>query len=168
MESKQSMKEIAEGYRMLGDYYLMTGQQEKAVEEYASLSREHPGDSNTKSIYVGLLIGRNQFAEAAKLNGDVLEKNPHDVLGLIARGMIFIRQGKPEDAIAPLQAALRVEPDNGTGHYYLGLAYNRLSKLDVAESEWRQAARLHPDSLESQQGLAEAALRRGNYSQLEE
>lgn len=168
IEAKQSMKEVSEGYRMLGDYYLMTGQQEKALAEYASLCHEHPDDSNTKKIYVGLLVGRNQVVEAAKLNDEILKKNPNDLGALIERGLIFIRQGRANDAVAPLQAALKIEPDNGTGHYYLGLAYNQLSKPDLAESEWHKAAQLRPNSADVQQGLAEIARRRGNFDQVEE
>ena len=170
-ETKQSMKEISEGYRMLGDFYLMTGQQEKALAEYASLCREHPDDLTTKKLYIGLLvdkIDKNAIAEAATLNDEILKKNPNDVGGLIERGLILIREKRANDAIAPLQAALKIEPDNGTGHYFLGLAFNELARPDVAESEWRKAAQLRPDSQEAQKGLAEVALRRGNFTQLEE
>jgi len=168
IETKQNMKESSEGYRMLGDFYLITGQQDKAFAEYASLCHEHPDDMDTKRIYLGMLVGRNQVVEAAKLNDEILKKNPQDVGGLIERGVILIREKHANDAIAPLQAALKIEPDNGAGHYFLGLAFNDLLRPEVAESEWRKAAQLRPNSVEVQQGLAEVALRRGNISQLEE
>ncbi|MHB8652822.1 MAG: tetratricopeptide repeat protein [Terriglobia bacterium] len=168
VETKQDMKEISEGYRTLGDFYQMTGQQDKAFAEYASLCHEHPDDLIIKKIYIGMLAGRNQVAEAAKLNDEILKENPHDVGGLLESGLIFIRQGRANDAIAPLQAVLKIEPDNGIGHYYLGLAYNQLSKPDLAEIEWHKAAQLRPNSADVQQGLAEFALRRGDYSQLEQ
>lgn len=165
-QAKRALGDNPEGYRMLGDFLIRTRQVAKALDEYASLYKEHPKDAAVKRNYILLLIERYRLDEATKLNDEVLKRNPRDPDALIAKGKIWIYQDRANDAIPLLESALKTDPNNAVGHYYLGVAYNRVGKVDLAMSEWKEAARLRPEMADAQEDLARAAQQRGDIDQL--
>ena len=145
---------------MLGEYYLGMGDGDKALAEFASLSNEHPKDLVTKKGYIELLLAKNRVDEATKLNEEILKSNPKDIDAQILKASIMIGNGKSQDAIPMLEAALKAQSDNAVGHLQLGKAYQGIGNADRAEAEWREAARLNPNMLHSasdpQEGRAAA------------
>src|SRR5262249_40429104 len=61
-----------DGYRLLADFYLTTGDLDKAIAEYSAILERHPGDLRSKKNSVQLLILANRLDEAQKLNDEVL------------------------------------------------------------------------------------------------
>jgi tetratricopeptide (TPR) repeat protein len=51
-------------------------------------------------------------------------------------GMALLGEKKYEDAIAPLQMAVKLEPGNPAGHYNLATAYARTGRKEAAEREF--------------------------------
>ena len=162
-DAKKDMTNDSSGYRMLGDFYIATGDTEKASAEFASLVQAHPKDSSVKRTYVQLLIFQNRMAEAQTLNDQVLKDNPKDVDATIVRAQILSREGNTNDAISALQGVVKNAPDNAVGHYYLGVIYNQTGASELAESEWRTAARLTPSLVDAQRALASLGVNRGNW-----
>jgi tetratricopeptide (TPR) repeat protein len=165
---KQDFPNNSVGYRLLGDFYFATGDIDKALAEYALLYQAHQKDIRVKKNYVQLLILRNRLDEARKLDDEILKANPNDEDALICRGQIQFRDGHPNDAAETLQTVIKNDPDNSVAHYHFGLALNELGSQQRAESEWQNAARLRPELVEAQLALADAALRRGDASALEQ
>jgi len=165
-QAKKDLGDNPEAYRMLGDFYFSRNQLDKALAEYASLNREHPADLRVKKNYIQLLILQEKLDDATKLNDEILKANANDVDGLIYRGQILNRQGRPADAVPAFEAALKTEPDNALAHYHLGIAFNASGKLEQAESEWREAVRLRPPMVAAQQALANVAIRKNDFDLL--
>jgi len=166
---RQTTKELSDvpiGYRMLGDFYFATGDIDKAVDEYASIYKDHPKDLQAKKNYIQLLILKNRLQEARKLNDEILKGSPQDNEGLIYRGQIQLRDGHLDEAITALQAALKSDPDNGVAHYHLGMAFDQQGNIGRAETEWREAVRLRPDLMEAQRALAAVSIRKTDWSSL--
>ena len=153
---------------MLGDFYVATGDLDKATAEYAALYQEHPKDIQVKKNYIQLLIQKNRFDEARKLNDELLKASPNDNEALVYRGQMQISGGNLKDAIATLQTVIKNDPNNSGAHYSLGVAFDKSGDLERAETEWREAVRLRPDSVDAQRALAGAALRRGDPVRLAE
>jgi tetratricopeptide (TPR) repeat protein len=166
IEAKKVLADNPDGYRMLGDFYFNLGEIDKALAEFASLYQEHPKDLRVKKNYIQLLILRDRFDEATKLNDEILEANPKDVEALIHRGQVLNGEGRPNDAVPVLESALKIEPDSAVGHYHLGASFSLLGNLARAESEWREAARLNPNMMPAQFALAEVAMRKGDVDLL--
>jgi len=166
-DAKAALKDNPQGYRMLGEFYVSLGELDKAVVEYASLCKEHPQDLLVKKNYIQLLIQMSRLNEASSLTDEILKKSPNDVDALIDRGEILERQGKNDEAVQSLQAALRADPESALGHYYLGVAYGQSGgKVNLAEAEWRQAVRIFPALVDAQKDLAVLAMRKGEWDQL--
>ena len=53
-----------------------------------------------------------------------------------AVGISYLKLGKPERAIPPLQEATRLAPDIAINHYLLGVAYNNAGQLDEAADQF--------------------------------
>jgi tetratricopeptide (TPR) repeat protein len=156
------------GYRLLGEFYFLTGDLDKATAEYADLYREHPQDMEVKNIYIQLLIQSKRFAEAHRLDDEILKTNPNDEEALVYQSQMQISQGDVNTATQTLQTVIKNAPKNSEAHYVLGVAFEKLGKLQSAEGEWREALRLRPDLLDAQRALANAAMRQGDMATLQE
>ena len=80
-----------------------------------------------------------KHALAVTTNNDVAENN---------LGIVFLRQGKVDEAISLLQAAVDLRPDNSPAHENLAKAL--LEKDDVADAltHYRKLLELQPDNIE--------------------
>ena len=160
-QTKKALSDNPEAYRMLGDFYA-TSDIDKATAEYASLYRDHPKDLQVKKNYIQLLLLKNRFDEATKLDDEILKGNAKDIEALVYKGELQLRRNDSNGALDSLQSALRYDPENAVAHYQLGLAYAQQHSEGRAESEWREAVRIRPDLTDAQRSLAGMELRRGD------
>jgi len=166
IETKKNFDGNSVGYRMLGDFYIGTGDLEKAVAEYRTLHKEHPKDIQVKKNFADLLIHTKRFEEAKKVNDEILKADANDTDGLIYRAQLQLQQGDTNGALSTMQAAVTNDPSNAMSHYQLSVAYRKSGNLESAESELREAVRLRPDLVEAQRELAVLAMRRGDMTTL--
>jgi tetratricopeptide (TPR) repeat protein len=160
-QTKKALSDNPEAYRMLGDFYA-TSDIDKATAEYASLYRDHPKDQQVKKNYIQLLLLKNRFDEATKLDDEILKGNAKDIEALVYKGELQLRRNDANGALDSLQSALRYDPENAVAHYQLGLAYAQQHSEGRAESEWREAVRIRPDLTDAQRSLAGMEMRRGD------
>lgn len=161
-QAKKDLADNPESYTMLGDLYYEEGKLDQALAEYASLYQSHNKDLRVKKNYIQLLILHNRLDEAAKLDDEVLKGDPGESEAEVLRGQILIRRGRPADALPLLQSAVKSDPQDALGHYYLGVAFNLTGDIGQAEKEWREAVRLRPTMVEAHQALADLGMRKGN------
>ena len=156
------------GYRMLGDFYFATDDLDKATAEYAAVFHDHPNDLEVKKNYIQLLIQKERLDEARSLDDEILASNSQDIDALIDRSQIQMQEGRLNEASSTLENVTKNDPENGVGHYYLGVGLQKLGSLERAETEWRDAARLRPDLLQAQRALAGVAMRKGDMAALQQ
>lgn len=94
--------------------------------------------SSAPSEYVlGELARQNQqtsvavehFERATKLDGEFTD-------AFIGLGRTLIEGGRVAEALAPLQTAVKLQPDNPAAHFYLGTAYQRSGRQQDASREF--------------------------------
>jgi Flp pilus assembly protein TadD len=166
--AKQDFPNNSAGYRMLGDFYYLTGDVDNALAEYAALNHDHPKDAQVKKNYIELLILKNRDADARKLNDEFLKADPSDNDALVYRAQLQLRAGDANSAVSTLQTVNKNDPNNATAHYQLGAAYQQLGNLDRARSEWLDAMRLRPNQVQTVRALASLSLRQGDMTTLEQ
>jgi len=167
-QSRDAFPRNSAGYRMLGDFYLASGNVDGALAEYADLYRKHANDIQVKKNYIQLLIVRNRLDEADKLNSELLKASSGDVDALIDRGQIQYRRGDPQTAQKTLQRALANDPSNGIAYYQLGLVFDQVGQPLEAEKAWQDAIRFRPDLTDAHLALAKTAIRQGDMRALQE
>lgn len=156
------------GYRLLGDYYLNRGDSAKALAEFASLSIEHPMDSNVRKSYAELLILAKKWDEASPQVDDLLKSAPQDDGALVLKGQILLQTGKPDDALHTLEQAVKNNPANAYGHFQLGMAHLAKGSVHQAEGEWHAATQIRPDMADAWIALGKIASDRRDWSALEQ
>lgn len=166
-QAKQDLKDDPKAYRMLGDYYFSRGDLAKALEEFATVSSQHPGDLGIRKIYIQLLLLNQKPDEANRLNEEILKKNPQDGEALMVKGEILNSQKKWDESIPVLRQVTKDAPDNATAHYQLGLALAEKGDPQQAEQEWNEATRLRPGYAEAWRNLGGLAMHRRDWKGLE-
>lgn len=78
-------------------------------------------------------------------------------------GMEFQRKGKPGQAVAHLQEALRISPDNGEFHNRLGEVLTKQGELDRAIAHLSEALRRLPESAHAHNNMGIALSDQGNH-----
>ncbi|MBV9340884.1 MAG: tetratricopeptide repeat protein [Acidobacteria bacterium] len=162
-QAKRELPDDPAAYRMLGDFYFAVNNIDGAMAEYASLYHDHPHDLQVKKNYVQLLIMKNQFEEANKINEDILKGKSQDEDCLTYRGEIQMGEGKSMEAIQTLESVIGSNPDNAVAHYQLGLAFSQLSQWDRAWQETEEAVRIRPYMVDAQRALANLAFQKGDF-----
>jgi len=80
-----------------------------------------------------------RHALAVTVNNDVAENN---------LGIVFLRQGKVDEAISLLQAAVDLRPDNSPAHENLAKALLQKGQVADALIHYRKLLQLQPDNIE--------------------
>ena len=168
IQAKKDLGGTGDNYRVLGEYYNNVGEGDKALAEFASISKQHPEDSRTGKDYIRLLLSHGRTQEALELNDAILRENPKDTGSLVIQSTILNSERKYDEASAVLQDALRDAPEDAYGHYQLGVALSKTGNPERAKQEWFEAAKLAPQMTEVQLALADVARQQKDVGLLRE
>jgi tetratricopeptide (TPR) repeat protein len=165
-QAKKDLGKDAQTYTVLADFYLGRGQVDKALAEFAAISKEHPKDLAISKRYAEVLLLTNHDADAQRITDEILKNNPKDLEGLIFRSSLQLKQGKPSDAVQGLQLAVKTDATNAFSHYMLGQAFRANGEIERAIPELKEAVRLNPRLMLAQRALAETAIAKGDMDGL--
>jgi Flp pilus assembly protein TadD len=104
---------------------------------------------------LGIYLGeQKQYECAAKAFSAALEIQPESGHVAFMLGLSLYSEGKGQEAIAPLQQAERLGFSDINLHLVLGAAFDQLQQIANAETEWRAALAIDPESTESLDSLS--------------
>jgi protein O-mannosyl-transferase len=109
----------------------------------------------------GLSVRRNHdYRSELAIWNDTMAKRPDNERAYYSLGSIFLQTpGHLFEAIAELQAALRINPDYVEAHSELGYAYLQVpGRLSEAIAEFQSALRLNPDYADAHNNFGDALL----------
>jgi Flp pilus assembly protein TadD len=89
-------------------------------------------------------------AEAEHSFREALRYNAHQPASLLALGRLYQRQGKNREALAALDAAEKLVPENQSVHFVRGQVLLRLGRRDQAQAELATSRKLVDASLNKQ------------------
>jgi len=113
-----------------------------------------------------LALHRGEAAAAARHLEHALEADPEQIGALNDLGVLYLGQGRSEDAAAVLRRAVAAR-DNAASRLNLAAAVAALEGPVPALEHLKQAAALAPDSVEVQRQLADAARALGRMDEAE-
>ena len=166
---KQASSELADdptGARLLADYYLRTGQMDKAIPEFARLAAANKKDIALQKAYAEVLLDGRRDADADKLISELLKANPKDSEVNVLKATSLIRQGKYAEAVSLLEQAVKDNPDSVQARYQLGVAALAKGDRDLAEKQWREVVRISPGMIKASEALADIAASKGDLELL--
>src|SRR5687767_8513950 len=125
-----------------------------AFPEYIRAADALPNDRALQIKVTELLLLANQFEDAKARATAILERNPTDVDAMLLRANAMARLKEPEEALAEIQEALKVQPNDSRLLVTLGDVRNLLGDQQTAEGAFRRAIELDPASVAAHLSLA--------------
>jgi tetratricopeptide (TPR) repeat protein len=118
------------------------GRADEAVPLYEEVRGERPGDTLALIGLANADIRRNDFGRALQHLQQVVEMDPAATVPLFYLGMVLLRMGRPNEAIAHLKRAAKIDLRSPVLHHALGLAYWSQGARRRAEFQFRSAVHL--------------------------
>jgi len=128
-------------YNDLGFVLERQGIPEEAAEAYRKALELDPGSASALYNLGSSLARSGEFAQAEKYLRAAVAKNPgtQTYTGL---GIVLSQQGKADEAVASLQAAIQADPKNAAAHQALAQAFTSLGRTEEARKEMEMAKAL--------------------------
>ncbi|MFQ5561493.1 MAG: tetratricopeptide repeat protein [Nitrospinota bacterium] len=104
---------------------------------------------NTRVLIPALFVILSFFS-CSKDKGESYQKH-------FEKGEAYLKQEKFDEAVIEFKNAVKIDPDNGLGHYKLGMAYVRKGNvpgLQQGFKELTKAVERNPELLDAQMKLA--------------
>lgn len=131
----------AQNYEKAAEYFTLSGARDKWAPPVPYMMRG--------AIYTDHLKDYDKAAEDFKKV--ISFPNPNDPTQLDARhnlGLVYLRKGAYQEAIAILNEAMQMNPNHPKGYYLRGLVYAALNENDKAIADYTQAIKINPNYLE--------------------
>jgi tetratricopeptide (TPR) repeat protein len=108
----------------LGRLHAEAGRNAEAVRAFEEAIRRAPGAADAR-INLGIVLSRGGAADieaAIAVIDEAIRLRPDLAKGWLARGMVRLRQERPDRAIPDLETAVRLDPENPAGWHNLAVA----------------------------------------------
>jgi predicted Zn-dependent protease len=107
----------------------------RAKEQFQKELEIDPRNAGAQYVLGELALQESQWNEAIEHFTEVTKLDAGLTDASLGLGMAFIAEGKPVEAILPLEAYVKVQPGNPAGHYQLAMAYSRAGRREDAKRE---------------------------------
>ena len=117
---------------------------EKAEEEFVAAQRLNADRPESQSLMARYHLRKRELDQAEAAYKTAVELSPHFAPAAVNLADLYRAQGRDEEGVDVLRAALRSSPNDGGLHHALGLALVRLNKTEEAVTALARAADLEP------------------------
>jgi Tfp pilus assembly protein PilF len=167
-EASKQLVNNPEAAVILADYYVNSGQLDKATQEFSSLAVRYPRNSSVQKRYVRFLLQVGNYSAARTVLAGLAKNGSPDPEVEALNGILLLDDRGASDAINALQDSVGNFPDSALIQYWLGKAALAKGDSSLAEKSFRQAAELDPADRDAEEELARIARRHGDMSLLAE
>ncbi len=113
----------------------------------ASLSPRPSGGhttDDTLSRLAAAAVKRQQYAQALRLMGQLIERHPQQAMYYSNRGLVHLRLGQPKAALADCDRAVTLGPDLDQAYNNRAMCHAALGHLTAALDDYERAVDLNP------------------------
>lgn len=104
---------------------------------------KNPGPQEMNTLLT--LFNKSRYAEAVILAQTMTVRYPAHGFGWKVLGTVYKQMGRNIDALAPMQKAAALSPNDADAHSNLGFILKDLGRLSEAETSCRRALQIKPD-----------------------
>lgn len=108
---------------------------EKAKREFEEELKIDPRNPGAEYVLGEIARQDRDFPQAIEHFTRASQLDPTMVDAFIGLGKSLVAEGRVADAIAPLEHAVKLQPENPVAHYQLAFAYRRTGRTGEAETE---------------------------------
>jgi tetratricopeptide (TPR) repeat protein len=129
------------------------GHPQQAEAAWRKAIQSNPADPGPRQALLRFLVEQKRFDEAFDLTEASLKYAPRDGNLLMDRGLLALRRGRPDQAVADWNRALDIDPGQMLAHLYLANELDHEGKAQTAAAQYkaylgaiaRQAAANRPE-----------------------
>lgn len=103
-------------------------------------------DANVLTAKAAIAYDDKRFEEALALLNKALTLNPQHERGLFYKGLVYLAQEKPQEAIAPLETVHQLKPADLDIQHHLGVAYFSVGAYDKANPLLKPVFEQNPET----------------------
>jgi protein O-GlcNAc transferase len=140
--------DLAEAHNNLGVVLQNQGKFAEALDAYDRAIKLRPGDIEAAYNRAVALQQHGRRDEAESAYRDILRQSPNRFVYLNL-GSLLQEQGRADEALAAIDAALALDPSYAEGHFNRGILLAQQGRLDEAIDAYQKAVRLRPDFAEA-------------------
>lgn len=115
---------------------LAEGKPQQAEDALRRATQANPADPAPQQALLKFLIEQKRFDEALTVTQTALKHSPKDANLLVDLGILELRRGHPDKAIATWAQALIVDPQQSLPHLYLAQELDREGEAQAAASHY--------------------------------
>ena len=113
-----------------------------------------------KRLAAGLVV----LLAGCSLSPEKPETDRHKVSQIYTqKGIAYLAEGQPQNALADLRHALEMDPDNAAAHEAIAVLYEKFGMADKAAKHYRRALELQPDDARLLNNYGLFLCQRGDY-----
>jgi tetratricopeptide (TPR) repeat protein len=116
---------------------LQDGHAQQAEAAWRKAIQANPADPAPRQALLHFLIENQRFDEAYDLAVDSLAYTPHDANLWVDRGLLELRRGESDEAIASWNQAITLDPNRMLAHFYLANELDHTGKPQDAIGHYR-------------------------------
>jgi Tfp pilus assembly protein PilF len=131
----------------------------------------HFTDPQSTEAAIGLTniyMKSGRLGDAEPLLRRLAAERPDDAGIHLQLGRLLVAQGKKDDAIVEIEAALKLTPADAEAERELADLYAGVGKNDLAEVAYRRLLTAHPNDAELHRGLGQALLRQKKFPEAQQ
>jgi tetratricopeptide (TPR) repeat protein len=132
LNSYDSLVETRLGHRAMED-----GQLPQAEAAWRRAIAINPADPAPRQQLLQFLIDQDRYDEAYVLTGASLKYRPKDANLLVDRGLLAMKLGHADEAVADWDQAITADPNQVNAHFYLATELDREDKAQAAAAHYR-------------------------------
>lgn len=136
----KNLKEI-EGSRVRR---LKVKKDQREDDDIVELKEIQSAVARNRTYLADQLAGRGRTVAAANEYQRALQASPHSPIILSKLGRVLIQMNRFEDALAPLNRARELEPDNGGTYVQLGRVHHGMKRHAESRSALEEAIQINP------------------------
>jgi len=136
---------IAEGHVLLGNFYSIKGEHEKAIAEGERAVSLSPRQARTNTSYGISLLYAGRSEEAIPLFQKAIRSCPISSSNVFTPlGNALMETGRFEEAVSAYKKAIQLAPDNILAHIGLAATYSMMGREKEARAEAAEVLRINP------------------------
>jgi len=125
----------------------------EARHEFEEELKIDPGNASAEYELGNMALESRQWDDAILRFRRAAASEPNFTEALIGLGKALVSAGRPQDAVAPLQQAVRFDPANPNAHYQLSFAYRRVGRDQEAGKELAAYREAHDKFVKTRQAI---------------